>query len=46
MGFNPHDFNYPPFSCDADPSYLPTTTCDDSNFAIGYTQQAYSQNIN
>lgn len=46
MAFNPHDFNYPPFSCDTDPSYLPTTTCDDSSFAMGYPQQAYSQNIN
>jgi hypothetical protein len=46
MGFNPHEFNFPPYTCDAEQSYLPTTTCDDSSFIMGYPQQGYSHNMN
>lgn len=42
MAFNPHEFNFPPYSCDADPSFLPTTTCDESTFIMGYPQQGYN----
>ena len=44
MGFNQHEMNYPAF-CDAEQSYLPTTTCDESSF-IGYPTQGFTQNIN
>lgn len=44
MAFNQHDFNYPSF-CDAEQSYLPTTTCDESSF-IGYPQQGFTHNMN
>ncbi|GAB7325943.1 hypothetical protein MBLNU13_g09994t2 [Cladosporium sp. NU13] len=44
MGFNQHEMNYPSF-CDAEQSYLPTTTCDESNF-IGYPTQGFAQNMN
>jgi hypothetical protein len=44
MGFNQHEMNYPSF-CDAEQSYLPTTTCDESSF-IGYPTQGFAQNMN
>jgi hypothetical protein len=46
MGFNPHEFNFPPYTCEAEQSYLPGATCDDSNFIMGYPQQGYSHNMN
>jgi hypothetical protein len=46
MGFNSHEFNFPPYTCDAEQSYLPATTCDDSSFIMGYPQQGYSHNMN
>lgn len=44
MGFNQHEMNYPSF-CDAEQSYLPATTCDESSF-IGYPTQGFVQNMN
>jgi len=44
MGFNQHEMNYPSF-CDAEQSYLPTTTCDESSFT-GYPAQGFAQNMN
>ena len=44
MGFNHQEMNYPSF-CDAEQTYLPTTTCDDSSF-IGYPTQSFPPNMN
>lgn len=44
IGSNAHEFNYPAFTWESDPSYLQTT--DESSFTMGYPQQAYNQDLN